>query len=257
MAERSGYSPGTFSWADLSTSDVDGAKAFYGRLFGWDADDRPAGHSVYSMQTLGGRFVAAITGQAEAQRDAGVPPMWSSYVTVDDIEAVAARVGELGGGLHASPFDVFDAGRMAVATDPQGAFFMLWQPREHFGAGLVNAPGSQCWNELGTSDLDGAASFYRELFGWSTQQFENNPEPYLLIEGADGRNGGMRPAEPGMPPFWLVYFAVADLDAALASVAELGGSLHAGPIDIGVAKIAIVGDPQGAVFALYAGQLDP
>ena len=259
MGERTEYTPGTFCWADLSTSDQDGAKAFYGGLFGWQAADMPVGDTgaVYSMMRKDGKDVAAISAQQPGQRDAGVPPMWNSYVSVESADAAAERAAELGATVHAPAFDVLDAGRMAVIQDPLGAFFMVWEPRRHFGAALVNAPGALAWNELATSDMDAAASFYSGLFGWSTDPFEDSPEPYLIIKNGDRGNGGITVLNPpGMPPHWVVYLAIEDIDAGLAKLEELGGANHTGPIDIGIAKIAIVGDPQGAMFALYAGELE-
>ena len=212
----------------------------------------------YSMQSVGGRQVAAIAPQPQQQRDAGVPPLWNSYVRVEDAEAVAERAGELGATVHAPAFDVMQAGRMAVIQDPQGAYFMLWEPREHRGAGLVNSPGALVWNELQSPDLDGSSAFYRELFGWQIAQADGMQDAYLAIKNGDANNGGMRELEPpGTLPSWLVYFATEDIERALATVGEYGGSTLAGPIDIQIAKIAVVQDPQGAVFALYAGQLEP
>jgi predicted enzyme related to lactoylglutathione lyase len=256
MGERNGYAPGTFCWAELSTIDQDAAKSFYAALFGWEADDRPVGDGAhYSMQNLGGKQVAAISAQPAAQRDAGVPPLWNSYVWVESADEVAARVAELGGTVHAGPFDVMQAGRMAVVQDPQGAFFMLWQKGEHHGAALVNEPGALVWNELSTPDMDGAAAFYGGLFGWSTEPMES-PEPYWIVKNASSSNGGIRELKEPMPPNWLVYFGIDDIERGIARVAELGGGKMIGPIDIGIAKLAVVHDPQGAVFALYAGQLD-
>ena len=146
---------------------------------------------------------------------------------------------------------------MAVIQDPQGAFFIVWEPKNHIGAGLVNAPGALCWNELASPDLDSAPGFYGELFGWKTEAFEGGPMPYLTIKNGEGANGGMRPAQPQEPPNWLVYFAVDDVDSAMAKVSELGGGAVAGPFEMAMGKIGIVSDPQGAVFALYAGQLEP
>jgi predicted enzyme related to lactoylglutathione lyase len=258
MGERTKYTAGTFSWADVSTTDQEGAKAFYAGLFGWAADDRPVGDGIYySMQQIDGKSVAAISPQPEQQREAGVPPLWNSYITVDSADDAAAKAGDLGATVHAPPFDVMDAGRMAVIQDPQGAFFMVWEPKATIGAELVNVPGALCWNELYTTDIEAAQSFYSGVFGWEYQPFENSPDPYFVIMNQGRGNGGIRGlAQPGMPPNWLVYLAVEDIDAALAKVGELGGSTMMGPIDIGIAKIGIVQDPQGAVFALYAGQLE-
>ena len=259
MGERTTYTPGTFSWADLSTTDQEAAKAFYGGLFGWKAQDLPVGDegAYYSMQLVGDKTVAAISEQPQQQRDAGAPPAWNSYVTVESADAAVERAKELGGAAHTPAFDVMTAGRMAVLQDPQGAYFMAWEPRDNIGAGLVNAPGAMCWNELTTPDLDGAQAFYGGLLGWTFDAFEDMPMKYFVQKVGDRANGGMHePNPPGTPPHWLVYFAVEDIDAASAKAQELGGSLMAGPIDIGIAKISVVVDPQGAIFALYDGQLE-
>ena len=259
MSERTSYTPGTFSWTDLSTTDQEGAKTFYGELLGWDAEDQPVGDGVvYSMMNIGGKPVAGISPQNEMQRQAGAPPAWNSYVTVESADDAADRATKLGATVVAPPFDVMDVGRMAVIQDPQGAWFLIWQPNQHLGAQLVNAPGAPSWNELASPDLDASSIFYAALFDWTVEPFEGSPEPYLTIKNGDVVNGGIRTLNsPGPPPHWLVYFAVDDLDASLAKVSELGGATHAGPIDIGIARIAVVADPQGAMFALYDGRLDP
>lgn len=258
MGERSEYTPGTFSWSDLSSPDQDASKAFYTALFGWTAVDLPMGEdAVYSMMQLDGKDVAAISPQPQQQRDMGMGPVWNSYVTVGSADATVERAKELGGNAHAPAFDVMEAGRMAVLQDPQGAYFLVWEPRENIGAALVNAPGALVWNELQSPDLDASASFYGDLFGWEVAPFEGMADRYLSIKNAGANNGGMRELAPGTPPNWLVYFGADDIDAALAKVEQLGGSKLAGPIDIQIAKIAVVQDPQGAVFALYAGELEP
>jgi uncharacterized protein len=258
MGERTQYTPGTFCWTDLTTTDQAGAKGFYGDLLGWEFEDFPVGQgAVYSMARIDGKDVAAISPQPQAMRETGAPPTWNSYVWVESTDAAAARARELGGRVVTEPFDVMGAGRMAVIQDPQGAFFMLWQPKDHKGAQLVNAPGALCWNELGTTDMDAAAAFYRELFGWQVEPFEGSPDPYLVIRNQGRGNGGIRPVmPPEAPPHWAVYFAVGDLDAALARVQELGGVKHTDPIQLPMARIAAAGDPRGATFLLYDGELE-
>jgi predicted enzyme related to lactoylglutathione lyase len=260
MGERTKYAPGAFSWTDLSTTDQDGAKEFYTQLFGWEVDDRPVGDGVvYSVVLLDGKEVAAIGSQPEQQREAGVPPLWNSYITVRSADEALARAEQLGATVHAPAFDVLDVGRMGVVQDPQGAFFEVWEPRQSVGAALVNAPGALCWNELASPDLDASARFYGDLFGWTTEPLPDSPMPYLIVKNADGHtNGSIRPAmPPGSPPFWLVYFGIDDVDNGMARIGELGGSTVAEPMDIGPGgRIAIAQDPQGAVFALYAGRFE-
>jgi uncharacterized protein len=259
VGERTQYAPGTFCWADLTTNDQDAAKAFYSQLFGWEVEDLPVGEgATYSMMRKQGKSVAAIAPQPEQQREAGVPPVWNSYVSVESADATAERARELGGTVHAPPFDVMEAGRMAVLQDPQGAYVMAWQPRANMGAQLVNAPGALVWNELASPDFDSSTAFYSQLFGWQIAPFEGSPTPYLAIKNGEANNGGIREATPpGTPPHWLAYFGVEDIDAALAKAQELGATTLAGPIDIQMAKIGVIQDPQGAVLALYAGMLEP
>jgi predicted enzyme related to lactoylglutathione lyase len=259
MGERTQYTPGTFCWSDLTTTDQDAAKTFYSGLFGWEAEDIPVDENTsYSMMRLDGKSVAAIAPQPPQQREAGVPSTWNSYVSVESADATLERAKELGGTVHAPAFDVMEAGRMGVIQDPQGAYFMAWQPRGNIGAALVNAPGALVWNELSSPDLNASSTFYSGLFGWEITPFEDSPAPYLAIKNNGANNGGMRePSPPGTPPHWLAYFGVQDIDAALAKAQELGGTKLAGPIEITMAKIAVVQDPQGAVLALYAGVLQP
>ena len=259
MGKRTSYEPGTFCWADVTTTDQEAAKAFYGGLFGWEADDRPVGDDVYySMMRLDGRDVAAISPQQPGQREAGIPALWNSYVSVQSADAVAERARELGGKVHAPPFDVMDAGRMAVMQDPQGAFFMVWEPRAHFGAALVNGPGALTWNELVTPDPDAARDFYRGLFGWTFVAVEGSPTAYHSIKNGRDYNGGVRLLDvDGVPAHWGVYLGIDDLQAGLSKVEELGGRRLSGEIDLPTATIAAVQDPQGAPFALYAGKFAP
>src|ERR1700704_1185687 len=218
MGERTQYTAGTFCWADLTTTDQDAAKAFYSGLFGWEAEDMPVGEGAfYSMMRMGGKDVAAIAPQPEQQREAGAPPLWNNYVSVQSADATVERAKELGANVHAPAFDVMEAGRMGVIQDPQGAYFMVWEPRNQFGAKLVNAPGALVWNELASSDLDASSAFYDSLFGWQTTPFEGSPTPYVSSKNGGTNNGGMREVDPpGMPPHWMVYFGAQDIDEGLA-----------------------------------------
>ena len=149
------HAPGAPCWVDLATTDQAAAKSFYGELFGWSYEDMPmdeAGHRRYSMASLGGSYAAAIYTQQDEQRQMGIPPHWSVHLTVDDVDAAAGRVSELGGSLLMEPFDVFESGRMAVLSDPAGAAVALWQPRKHIGAGVKYEPGAMAWCELMTTD---------------------------------------------------------------------------------------------------------
>lgn len=258
MGERTQYTPGTFCWTDLTTTDQDAAKAFYGELFGWNAVDNEVGDGVYySMMEIDGKPVGAISPQQQQQRDAGVPPTWNSYISVENADETLKRAAELGATVHAPAFDVLDVGRMGVVQDPQAAYFLVWQPKKHVGASLVNAPGALSWNELASPDLDASSGFYSELFGWQIEPVEGLDPPYRMIKNSGQNNGGIRSVmPPGTPPHWLVYFGVQDIGAGLAKVSELGGTQLMGPIEIGAGKIGVVQDPQGAVFALFSGDFE-
>jgi predicted enzyme related to lactoylglutathione lyase len=254
MGTRTSYPPGTFSWVDLNTPDQQAAKRFYSELFGWEYEDRDAGPGVvYAMARVGGQDVAAISPPPPG--DEG-PPRWNSYITVDEVDASARRATELGAIVVSEPFDVFDAGRMAVLRDPVGAFFMVWEPRENIGAGRVNEPGCLSWNELGTTDVDAAARFYGDLFGWRTEAF--GPATMFRLPGYVGGE----PDQPvphdvvavmvaGEPAAWAVDFWIADLEAAVAATEAAGGRVVVGPHDQPPAfRSAVLADPEGATFSL-------
>jgi predicted enzyme related to lactoylglutathione lyase len=254
MGERDSYAPGTFCWADLGTTDAAAAQEFYTGLFGWEAEPLPAGEGgVYVMFRLGGRDVAALYEMGESERDQ-LSAHWSSYVSVEDVEGSAARARGLEATILAEPFDVMDSGRMAVLRDPTGAHLHLWQPGRHAGAGRVNDTGCMVWNELATPDVGRAGGFYGELLGWHV---ETDATGYGTIRMGDGINGGMRPPLDGEPPNWLIYFTVPSADEAAARVRESGGTVLTGPVGATVGRIAVVRDPQGAMFALYEGDVDP
>lgn len=255
MGERTSYPHGTFCFADLGTTDAAAAKAFYTALFGWQADEQPLPQGgVYVMLRRDGHDVAALYEQQEEERAAGIPPHWSCYVAVDDVDAAAGRVRELGGELPAEPFDVTDAGRMAVLRDPTGATLSLWQAGRSIGATWVNDPGSLTMTELATPDPDRAAAFYEALLGWSTEVVDE-ASGYRSFRVGGRLNAGMRP-DTSMPASWMPYFTVASLDEALERVRGAGGRVLVEPVTIPAGRFAALADPQGAVLALFEGDVD-
>jgi predicted enzyme related to lactoylglutathione lyase len=261
MQEVTKYPSGTFSWIDVNTTDQDAGKAFYTELFGWGSVDNPVPDGgVYTMLQLNGRDVAAISAMSPEMRESGMPPMWNSYITVEDVDKAASRAEEAGGSVMMPPFDVMNAGRMAMVQDPTGALFALWEAKEHIGAQLVNVPGSLCWNELYTNDPDKAAEFYQAVFGWE-HQYDEKMNYHLFFNGERMAAGMMKISDEmaEVPPNWSIYLAVDDCDATVAKANELGGSVVVPPQDIpGTGRFAVLHDPQGAVFSVIKmEQMDP
>jgi predicted enzyme related to lactoylglutathione lyase len=254
MGERTSYTAGAFCWVDLVTGDHAASKAFYTALFGWDYQDFPTGEdALYSVAQLDGKAVAAIL----PLPDPSMPPHWNCYVSVEDADAAAARAGELGATVVMPAGDVGDSGRLAVIQDPQGAIVSVWQPGEHFGAGLVNAPGALSWNDLLTSDVEASSAFYRGLFGWQIDEVPGSDGRYFSIRNGEILNGGLMPMPPGGHPAWNLYFAVDATEAAIARAGELGAQVVMGPMEVPNGRFAVLRDPQNAVFSVLDGPLDP
>jgi predicted enzyme related to lactoylglutathione lyase len=255
MGDRTSYAPGTFCWTDLATSDPERARRFYAELFGWDREDMPVpGGSVYTMLRREGRDAAALYAAPEGQ-----PPAWLAYVSVEDADATSGRAVELGATALHEPFDVIDAGRMAVLQDPTGAVCALWQPGRHFGAAVVNGPGAFSLSQLNTSDPDAAAAFYSELFGWQVRAAPVEDVDYRGVYVGEALNGAIMQLPPGSagPSHWLVYFGSADVDADARRIGELGGTVVVPPTDVPGGRFLVAQDPPGAYFALFAGRFDP
>ena len=251
MPERTSYTQGTPNWVDLPTSDQAAAKAFYAGLFGWTYDDQPMGEGqVYSMAMLNGHQVAAISTQPAEMAAAGAPPMWNTYLAVDSVDEATAKVEAAGGKVAMAPFDVVDAGRMSFVMDPSGAPVALWQAGQHIGATLVNEPGTINWNELSAVILARRSS-YSDVLGMTTSTMDMGIGPYTMFEvGGQPVGGTIAPQMPGTPNHWHVYFGTDDADATAAKAAELGGSVVAPPFDTPVGRMAVLSDPQGAVFSI-------
>jgi predicted enzyme related to lactoylglutathione lyase len=250
MPERTSYTPGTPSWVDIGT-DVEGAKRFYGGLFGWGAQDAgpPEETGGYGFFVKGEKLVAGYG----PQQNPG-SPNWTSYVSVADADDTAKKVEGAGGTVVLAPMDVMTAGRMAVFQDAQGAFISAWEPNEHTGAQVVNESGALSWNELNTRDVEGSKAFYREVFGWEPVTHGEGQGAYTEFTLGGNSIAGMMqmpdmvPAD--VPPHWLVYFAVDDTDASVARCEELGGAVRVPPMDIEPGRFSVLVDPQGATFAV-------
>jgi uncharacterized protein len=243
MAARDSYEPGTPSWVDLGVSDVDAAVAFYEALLGWEIQEPAPDSGGYRICTLRDRPVAGLGPQMEAQDDS----WWTTYVSVADCDATAAKVKDAGGTVVGEPMDVPSAGRMAVCADPQGAPFSLWQPAGFAGAAYVNEPGSWCWSELETRTPEEAVAFYVAVFGWRAEPFRDSDTDRVFFVG-DAPVASVSAITDGGES-WAVYFQVDDCDAAVARVVELGGKSLADPTETpDIGRMAEVADPQGTVF---------
>jgi uncharacterized protein len=253
MTERTSYDPGTPSWVDLSTPDVDASSRFYGELFGWQAEapGPPEETGGYAMFKLHGRNVAGVGPIMEE----GQPTTWSTYVSTDDADATVAKAREAGANVLVEPMDVMDAGRIAFVMHPAAGAIGLWQPGRHTGAELVNEPGAVTWNELHTHDVDGAKAFLNAVFGWEPNDQDFGGMTYTVLMLGENGIGGMMPMADDVPAevpaFWLTVFEAADVDAAVARIRELGGSVMSQPSDIpDIGRFAVASDPHGAAFAV-------
>jgi uncharacterized protein len=278
MIERDGYPAGVPCWVDTAQPDPQAAVRFYSGLFGWEFEDRMPADSPgqYFVAQLRGRDVAAVGSQPE-----GMPPtpVWNMYVCVDSADEAAAKVKDAGGSVPMEPFDVGSAGRMAVLTDPEGAAFCVWEPRERIGAQLVNEHATWNFNELNTRDPGGAQTFYRVVFGWEATtlvtgdggftmfrrpgygEFLAERDPELrermsadhVPDGFEDAVAWLVPMSDGQfpedtPAHWSTTFAVDDADEIAARAERLGGTVLAPPFDAPWVRMTVIRDPQGAVF---------
>jgi predicted enzyme related to lactoylglutathione lyase len=252
MSERTSYVPGTPCWVDLATPDLEAAERFYGELFGWEIPERPNSHEMggYRRAILNGKDVAG----AMPLMQEGQPPAWSTYVSVDDIEALGRAVQENGGTMIAEPMSVANYGRLAIFTDPEGAIFGMWEPADFSGAELVNEKGAFGWTELETRDPDAAKRFYGAVFGWEFEEEQMGEMTYNVATVDGVRVAGMADVKgripDEVPAHWMVYFGSVDTDEAVDKIKQLGGQVMFGPVDIPAGRFAMVTDPQGAAFAV-------
>jgi uncharacterized protein len=285
MLERDGYPAGVPCWVDTGRPDPEAAVAFYRDLFGWEFEDRtqPGSAQRYFVAQLGRRDVAGIGSQPE---EVPATPVWNTYVWVDSADEATAKIKDAGGSMLMDPFDVPDAGRMGVFSDPEGATFCVWEAKGWRGAQVVNEPGSWNFSGLNTRDPEGAKPFYGAVFGWevSGRDMDGGDGGFWRVPGygdfLEQRDPGLRErmAEVSAPegfedavawllpmtsdqfsddtaPHWNVTFAVDDADAVADQAAELGGKILVPPVDAPWVRMTVISDPQGAV--LTASKFNP
>jgi predicted enzyme related to lactoylglutathione lyase len=245
---------GHFVWYELSTTDVESAKAFYTGVMGLGTWDASAPGRPYILLMAGDTAVCGLTELPDDTRRSGAKAIWIGYVGVDDVDATADRVQHLGGVVHVPPTNVANISRFSVFSDPQAArlgLFKWLQPRpEPAGPDSLGAVG---WHELLASEPDTALAFYRELLGWQQQdRDEGEAGPYQLFSAGDETIGAMATKLPTMSaPFWLYYFNVSDVAVAAQRVKAGGGEILGGPHEVAGGSWAVqCSDPQGAIFAM-------
>lgn len=245
---------GTPCWVDLMVPDVQAARDFYATLFGWQMQDTAEEAGGYTIAALAGRPAAGL---ASTPPGSDMPAAWTTYLAVDDLDATAAKVTDCGGQLFMEPMDVMRAGRMAVAADPTGAVFGLWQAGNHRGAEIINEPGALTWNECMSRDYDGARKFYADVFGYQYDDVGDGGLEYSVLNVVGSPVGGLgelpADAPADVPPHWMSYFSVTDTDATIALATDLGARVVVDPQDTPYGRIATLAGPQGEIFSVIAG----
>ncbi len=256
MTKVDRHNPGSFCWIELNSTDQNAAKKFYGDIFGWKANDSPIGPGqFYTMFEIDGLPAAAGYTIGPEERAQGVPTHWGIYIEVENADDSAAKVTKLGGKLLKTPFDAMEYGRMAVAQDPTGAVFQIWQSKATSGIKIAGVHGTLCWADLSTPDPKKAMDFYSGLFGWKFVADKDGLAGYHHIENGSQMIGGVPPTahrKPGTPPHWLAYFLVDDVDATAAKAKAGGAQFYLAPMTMeGVGRMSVMADPQGAAFAIF------
>ena len=250
---------GTFIWYDVMTTDTKAAAKFYGDVIGWGTQEHPMQDGgTYTILSKGPTMVAGLMAIPEPMRAQGVPPCWSGYVWVDDVDAEAQRVKAAGGAIRREPADIPGVGRFAVVSDPGGAVFLLFKPNTNEEQKPVApmTPGHIGWHELMAGDLDREFAFYSKLFGWTKDRAHDMGPmgPYQIVAIGGTPCGGMMKAGAQVPhPAWNYYIAVDSVAAAADRAFTRGGKILNGPMEVpGGAWIVQARDPQGAAFAMVS-----
>jgi uncharacterized protein len=239
---------GKFVWHEQVSDDPKQAESFYAQLCGWGTEVFKAQGMDYTMISSGGQTHGGF-GQAQ---EGAPPPHWLSHIGVENLDETLEKAKSAGGKVVAGPFDMEDVGRMAIVSDPQGAYVSAYQSLSE-GSGSA---GVFVWDELGTTDADGAQSFYEQVFGWTTKDMGEEYGGYRIFHRGEEQVGGlMKNPDPSIPASWTPYVAVEDADETCRKATELGASVIVEPMDVpNIGRFAILQDPQGAVFGIIKGE---
>ncbi|MBP9088686.1 MAG: VOC family protein [Kofleriaceae bacterium] len=253
MAEIKSYLAGTPSWCHVSVPDLEAAKLFYGNLFGWTFENYGPELGDYHNCLLRGVPVAGLTPSMPAKDSTHPPAAWTVFFDTKDTAAGCAAITASGGTLLSPAMDVAALGRMAIAADPTGAVFGLWQANQHIGAKLINEPGAMTWHEMLSRDVATAVTFYQTVLGNPVGKMPMPGMDYYTIKAGDQMCAGIMAMPSHMPAavpsYWSVYFAVADADAACATIKSLGGKVMGEPFDTPFGRAGFAYDPWGANFS--------
>ncbi|MFC6009495.1 VOC family protein [Nocardia lasii] len=247
----SAWASGTPCWVDVQVDDTTAARNFYSTLFGWEIQDAGPDSGGYLMATLNGRAVAGIG----PKQSASAPSAWVTYISADDVDAVAGQIAAAGGSVPMAPMDVGEAGRMAIAADPGGAIFGLWQAGKSIGVEIVNVDGALTWNDLHTTEYKAAQDFYKKIYDYTYTEVGDGKEVVYSIFGIPQapkeRVGGVAQAPKlDTPPYWLAWFQVGDVDATIKTATELGAKVVLPAKTSPTGRAGVLRAPQGEVFSV-------
>ncbi|MFJ7960108.1 VOC family protein [Streptomyces sp. NPDC096319] len=251
MTEATPRSPGTPCWVSLMVHGLDATQEFYHELFGWEFVPGPQQLGPYVRALLGGEEVAGI-GQLPPDRHLRIA--WTPYLAAEDADETAENIRCCGGTVAVGPLDAGEAGRLAICSDPTGAVFGVWQAEAHHGTVIAGPPGTPVWNELITYETSSTGKFYRAVFGYEVEPVVSADHDYATLHVAGAAVASLHGVGNALPrdrgPHWMTYFEVADPDAAARLVLELGGRVLRPPREGTAGRLALVADPEGAVFTL-------
>lgn len=253
MPNRDRHPAGTPAWVEMAARDGEAAREFYSGLFGWTWEQAPGpeGGMRYFYGMLDGRKAAGLY-QIVPEMGDMMPVSWTTYLFTDSAERAHAAAEEAGATTYMGPMDAFGAGEMAYMADDQGASFIMWEPKNHQGAQVVNEPGAHTWAELIAPDLERAADFYDKVFGLKAVPAPDMKDVvYKLWMAGEAMVGGlMAPPFPAAPTCWFPYFGTADAQESGDRATGLGGEVIMGPAPTPAGDITVIQDPQGAMFSV-------